>query len=133
MAYILCVINQFCGINAILFYSNQLFLNISNGDTDYAVRKSLQLGVFQIVVTLFSGGVMDWFGRRTLMLCGDAIIILALLSGFYMVDSQADPGYVAYAIFAHIGGFSLSLGPVTVVYITEIMEDISPFMTFIWI
>ena len=66
----ICVMNQFCGINAILFYSNQLFLDISSGDTDYAVKKSLQLGIFQVIVTLVSGAVLDKFGRRTLMLTG---------------------------------------------------------------
>lgn len=65
---------------------------------------------------------MDNFGRRTLMLCGDFLIIIALLSGYYILDldvsSQWDPNFVTYAIFLHIGGFSLSLGPVTVVYIS---------------
>jgi len=32
-----------------------------------------------------------------------------------------------------MAGFSLSLGPITVVYISEIVTDISPYMTFIWI
>lgn len=41
LSFVLCILNQFCGINAILFYSNQLFTNISKGDTHYAVRKSL--------------------------------------------------------------------------------------------
>lgn len=65
---------------------------------------------------------MDNFGRKTLMLCGDFLIIVALLSGYYMLDfssgTQWDPNYVTYAIFLHIGGFSLSLGPITVVYIS---------------
>lgn len=62
---------------------------------------------------------------------------MALLSGYYMVDFDADsnwdPQYVTYAIFVHMAGFSLSLGPITVVYISEIVTDISPYMTFIWI
>jgi hypothetical protein len=33
----------------------------------------------------------------------------------------------------HIGSFSLSLGPITVVYISEIIEDLSPYMSLIWI
>jgi len=70
LAIAISIMAQFSGINAILFYSNQLFLDISHGDADYAVKKSLHLGIFQIVVTLISGGVMDRFGRRTLMICG---------------------------------------------------------------
>lgn len=65
---------------------------------------------------------MDNFGRRTLLIFGDILIILSLFSCYYMLDfdssSQWDPLYVTYAIFLHIGGFSLSLGPITVVYIS---------------
>lgn len=137
LAVVICIMNQFCGINAILFYSNQMFLDISKGDVDYAVMKSLELGIFQIVITLISGAVMDRFGRRTLMICGEVMIVSALLAGYYMIDFDAsskwDPQFVTYAIFVHMAGFSLSLGPTTVVYISEIVEDITPFMTFIWV
>jgi hypothetical protein len=65
---------------------------------------------------------MDKFGRRTLMIGGEILIILALVSGYYMIDfdkdSKWDPQYVTYAIFVHMAGFSLSLGPITVVYIS---------------
>lgn len=70
------------------------------------------------------------------MICGDMLIIFALLAGYFMLDISNSAGwdqYVMYAIFIHIGGFSLSLGPVTVVYISEILRDISPYMTLIWI
>lgn len=81
--------NQFCGINAILFYSNELFMGLSNGDTNYAVSKSLQLGAFQMVITLASGNLLDNFGRRSLLLVGETFVILALLSGYYMLDFDA--------------------------------------------
>ncbi len=80
---------------------------------------------------------MDNFGRRTLLLGGSVMIIIALMTGYYMldfdVDSKWDPHYVTYTVFMHIAGFSLSYGPITVVYISEILEDISSFMTLIWI
>jgi hypothetical protein len=33
-----------------------------------------------------SGYFMDNFGRRTLMICGDLLIIFALLAGYFMLD-----------------------------------------------
>ena len=64
------------------------------------------------------------------------MVISALLISYYMIDFDAsskwDPQLVAYAIFLHMAGFSISLGPITVVYISEIIENISPYMTFIW-
>jgi MFS family permease len=100
------------------------------------VKKSLELGIFQVVITLISGYFMDNFGRRILMLGGVSLIILSLLGGCFMLEfssSSSDSSLVIYLIFMHIGSFSLSLGPVTVVYISEIIEDISPFMTIIWV
>ena len=40
----------------------------------------------------------------------------------YMIDfdkdSKWDPQYVTYAIFVHMAGYSLSIGPITVVYVS---------------
>ena len=114
--------NQFCGINAIMFYANQLFSVISKGDSKYAVLMSFYMGIFQIVITVISGSLLDKFGRRSLMLLGETVVILSLLSAYYMLDYDAvsgwDSKYASYPIFAHIAGFSLSLGPITIVYLS---------------
>ena len=75
--------NQLSGINAIIFYANQLFSTISNGDADEAVKLSFELGVFQIVITVISGLMLDKFGRKTLMIVGNVIIVMSLLAGFF--------------------------------------------------
>lgn len=77
---------------------------------------------------------MDKFGRRFLMIIGTSVVCAALLLGFvveeYLVATQ---GLILIAIFAHISGFSLSLGPISILYISEIMEDLSPYMIMIWV
>jgi hypothetical protein len=35
-------------------------------------------------------------------------------------------------VFIHIIGFSISLGPVSMIYVAEIMEDISIVVKIIW-
>lgn len=74
--------NQLSGINAIIFYANQLFNTISNGDDDEAVKLSFELGIFQIVITVISGLMLDKFGRKTLMVVGNCIIVMSLFAGF---------------------------------------------------
>ena len=122
LAIVLTVMNQFCGINAIIFYANQLFSNLSQGDSKYAVMMSFYLGIFQIIFTLISGSLLDKFGRRSLMLIGETIIIISLLSAYYVLDYDKESGwdakFASYAIFAHIAGFSLSLGPITFIYLS---------------
>jgi hypothetical protein len=82
------------------------------------------LGIFQVGVTLISGYFMDNLGRRILVLCGDFLIIISLVGGYLILDLKVGEQWgwgshlVIYLIFMHIGSFSLSLGPVTVVYIS---------------
>lgn len=42
----------------------------------------LMLGIFQIVVTLVSGFLINKFGRRPLMLIGHSIVVLSLICAF---------------------------------------------------
>lgn len=67
------------------------------------------------------------------MMCGETLIVISLLGASYMMKSGWDPTYASYAIFTHIAGFSLSLGPITLVYISEILGDISIYMVIIWV
>lgn len=81
---------------------------------------SFYLGIFQIIVTIISGTLLDKFGRKTLMAFGDLLITFALISGYLMINvlEGIDSKWIGVVIFLHIGGFSLSLGPVTILYIS---------------
>jgi MFS family permease len=61
---------------------------LSNGNKYGAAKKSLELGIFQVVVTLISGFFMDNFGRRKLMLGGLSLIILSLLGGSLLLELE---------------------------------------------
>lgn len=47
------------------------------------MRYTFYLGILQVVVTFFGGFLIDRFGRRTLMLVGESIIVASLLCGFF--------------------------------------------------
>ena len=49
------------------------------------------------------------------------------------VMTGVNPLWVGFIVFVHIGGFSLSLGPITILYVSEILDDISPYMMLLWI
>lgn len=120
------------GINAILFYANQLFTSIK--PATYTVKDCvLYLGAFQVFVTVIGSLLIDRIGRRTLMLIGQGITTGSLLMGWFFMgfvpDSQST---VVFFIFMHILGFSLSIGPVTMVYISEIMTNLSTIVLLIW-
>lgn len=125
--------NQFSGVNAIFFYAKQLFEQIANHDKTMVQEYIFGLGIFQIVITLISGLLLDKFGRRPLMLVGSAIVVVSLTSAFFVSSVLHLPqSYIAVFVFAHIMGFSLSLGPISMLYASEIMPDISIIILLAW-
>jgi len=68
LAFVIAIANQLSGINAIIFYAKQLFEQVSDSKT--ALKYTYYLGVLQVVVTFFSGFLINNYGRRTLMLFG---------------------------------------------------------------
>jgi MFS family permease len=74
--------NQLSGINAILFYARQVFEHITNHNSLLSKQYTLYLGLLQVVVTFASGFLINRFGRRTLMLLGETMVVSSLLIGF---------------------------------------------------
>ncbi|MFM7858097.1 MAG: MFS transporter, partial [Flammeovirgaceae bacterium] len=70
LGFIFALANQFSGINAIIFYANQVFLHITKDNKDTANLYTVCLGVLQVIVTFISGFLINRFGRRTLMMVG---------------------------------------------------------------
>jgi hypothetical protein len=83
LAVVLALANQLSGINAILFYANQLFNKISKGNAVNASKYVVGLGVFQVIVTFASGFLINQFGRKRLMIIGESIVTASLLLGFF--------------------------------------------------
>ena len=134
LAVVVAVANQFSGINAIIFYAKQVFEHITNGNKEMAQEYSFDLGVLQVVVTFLSGFLINRYGRRTLMLSGMTVIVLSLLGGAVEAWLEDDTSHILLiVVFLHIVGFSLSLGPVGMLYIAEIMENVTLAVCVIWI
>jgi SP family arabinose:H+ symporter-like MFS transporter len=118
ISLILALANQFSGINAILFYAKQVFEHITSNKKELANQYTFYLGVLQVIITFVSGFMINRFGRRSLMLVGETIIVASLLCGFmfdhWVKDSE---NLITFIVFTHIIGFSISLGPVSMLYI----------------
>ena len=60
---------QLSGINAVFYYSTQLFINSGVGE-ESAKYSTIGVGVVMVLMTLISIPLMDRMGRRTLQLYG---------------------------------------------------------------
>jgi len=122
LGIILAVFQQWCGINVIFNYAEEIFsqagYNISNTLMNIAWTGSVNL-----VFTFVALGIVDKGGRRVLMLLGAAglaVIYTALGFGYY-TGVQGLP--MLLLVLAAIGCYGMSLAPITWVVISEIFPN----------
>mmetsp|Transcript_34158 Transcript_34158/g.59675 ORF Transcript_34158/g.59675 Transcript_34158/m.59675 type:complete len:471 (-) Transcript_34158:23-1435(-) len=115
------LIQQWCGINAVINYSTVIFQGIS-GQFMARVFGSIVMLV-NMVATLGGVPFVDRAGRRPLFIVGCAgMMVTHIILG--LLDVLAAPPMVAvFLICIFIIFFEISLGPVTWLYCGEIMID----------
>lgn len=117
---------QVSGINAVIFYTNDIF-----GAANTGIKPELAtiiIGVMQVVATFVSTVIVDRVGRRILLLISDSVMALCTLAlgiYFYLQDDNAENvknlGWLPIlALVVFIICFSLGLGPVPWLMIGEL-------------
>ena len=71
------VCQQFCGINAIIYYSTNIF-KAAGADKAAAFTATAWIGVINVLATLVAIAFVDKAGRRPLLLLGTAVQSFAL-------------------------------------------------------
>ncbi|EGR33992.1 major facilitator superfamily protein, putative [Ichthyophthirius multifiliis] len=125
--FIGCLI-QFCtqlsGVNAILFYSNEIFKEVTQSEMTARIC-TIFLGLNNTLITTIGIKIIQKIGRRTFMLSG---IFVVQLTMYILSILQVSEKSVAVQIlgivliFIYLQGWQLSLGAVTWVYNAEILD-----------
>jgi sugar porter (SP) family MFS transporter len=119
---VLAVFQQWCGINVIFNYAEEIF-----AAAGYSISDTLQniawTGTINIIFTFVALGVVDRKGRRFLLLTGAAGLagIYLLLGAGYSLGIQGLP--MLLVVLAAIGCYSMSLAPIVWVVIAEIFPN----------
>ena len=126
LAIVLMACSQFCGINAILYYSTKIF-EAAGGGKDAAFTSSAWVGLINVLFTFVAIAFVDKAGRRPLLLIGTAVQAVALgLIGwmFYRQQNgqQNGPALLACVIL-FIAAFSMALGPIGWLFCSEIFPN----------
>lgn len=93
MGCVLSLLTQWCGINAVNFYSVTLFTQVANGDFTIINMLTVGDGVISMVVCMIAGLIINRFGRRIVFLVGNGVcaVSLSVLAGLYfLLDSTTD-------------------------------------------
>ena len=119
LAVTIGMFNQLSGINAILYYANDIFsfagFSSLSGD-----KQAVLLGAMNFCATLLAMSVIDKLGRKSLLLIGSvgtAVCLAGVAAIFHAHSHQAD---LVWLLVGFIFFFSISQGAVIWVYISEV-------------
>ena len=105
---------QFCGINAIAYYSSNIFAESGFSPTD-ALLATWGFGMLNWLGALPALYTIDKFGRRTLLLFSYPLMAIFLLvtgCAFWIEDRTARVGVIAAGIYLFTLSYSPGAGPV---------------------
>jgi sugar porter (SP) family MFS transporter len=114
--------NQLAGINAILYYLNDIFAGAGfsqiSGD-----QQAIGIGFTNLVFTMVGMSVIDKLGRKTLLLIGAAGTASCLAGVSWLFATHSHPGALVWLLVTYIAFFALSQGAVIWVYIGEVFPN----------
>jgi sugar porter (SP) family MFS transporter len=118
----LAVFQQWCGINVIFNYAEEIF-RAAGYDISSVLKNIAWTGSVNLAFTFIALGTVDRGGRRPLMLFGAAglSVIYLIMGCSYQAGVKGLP--MLLLVLAAIGCYAMSLAPVTWVVISEIFPN----------
>ena len=122
LGIVLAVFQQWCGINVIFNYAEEVF-KAAGYDISSVLSNIAWTGSVNLAFTFVALGTVDLGGRRPLMLlgAGGLAVIYVVLGGCYAMGTTGLP--MLLLVLSAIACYSMSLAPVTWVVISEIFPN----------
>jgi sugar porter (SP) family MFS transporter len=111
--------NQLSGINAILYYLNDIFAKagFSNVSSD---KQAVLIGFTNLCFTTLAMSIIDKVGRKTLLLIGSVGCAASLAGVATIFLSNSHESLLVWMLIGFIASFSFSQGAVIWVYLSEV-------------
>jgi SP family arabinose:H+ symporter-like MFS transporter len=119
IAVMLMAFSQFSGINAIMYYSTNIFTTAGVGVKD-AFTASALIGLVNVIFTFVAIALVDRAGRRSLLLVGLGVQVVALGAVGLMLQTAASGPALLATILLFIAAFAMALGPIPWIVCSEI-------------
>lgn len=138
LGVVLAVFQQWCGINVIFNYAEEIF-RAAGYDISSVLKNIAWTGSVNLVFTFVALFTVDRLGRRPLMLFGAGGLVLIYLAMGLCYANGVKGLPVLLLVLASIGCYAMSLAPVTWVVISEIFPNrirgaaMSVAVTALWI
>ena len=122
LALMVASFNQLSGINALIYYTADIFAMAGAGRTS-ALLQSVTIGFTNLVFTMLAMTVIDRFGRRRLLLVGALGLAACLGLAAYAFANRRGGTLVLVSLIGYIAFFAFSQGSVIWVYLSEIFPN----------
>jgi sugar porter (SP) family MFS transporter len=120
--FVAITVGMFCqlsGINAILYYLNDIFALAGASKVSGDIQ-AVAVGAANLVATLLAMSVIDKIGRKKLLLFGTAGLAFCLSAISYVFLTHKHLDWLVWLLMIYIAFFAVSQGAVVWVYISEI-------------
>jgi SP family arabinose:H+ symporter-like MFS transporter len=123
LAIAIGVFNQFSGVNAILYYSNDIFekAGFSKGSSDL---QTVAIGFSNLIFTMIAMSLIDRLGRKKLLLIGAAGTAACLAGVAAIFATGRGEQLLVWLLVGFIGFFAFSQGAVIWVYLSEVFPNL---------
>ncbi|MGH9566203.1 MAG: sugar porter family MFS transporter, partial [Candidatus Angelobacter sp.] len=114
--------NQLAGINAILYYLNDIFAFAGYSKVSGNLQ-AVVIGATNLLFTIIAMSVIDRIGRKTLLLIGAAGTAICLAGVATIFFTHHNQSYLLLILVAYIAFFAFSQGAVIWVYLAEVFPN----------
>ena len=114
--------NQLSGINAILYYLNDIFRHAGFSRISGNLQ-AVAIGATNLAFTMIAMSVIDKIGRKTLLLVGSVGTAACLAGVSAIFFSHSHENLLVWLLVGYIAFFAFSQGAVIWVYISEVFSN----------
>ena len=120
---VLSVLQQFTGINAVLYYGADIFEKALGFGKEDVLAQQILLAFVNLIFTFVAMFTVDKFGRKPLLYIGS----IGMIIGFLLLGITLQQGNVGIwsliGVLMFIASFALSMGPVVWVLLAEMFPN----------
>ncbi len=116
------VFNQLSGINAILYYLNDIFSHAGFSKVSGNLQ-AVAIGATNLLFTMIAMSVIDKLGRKTLLLVGSVGTAFCLAGVSIIFFTGQHQSLLVWLLVGYIAFFAFSQGAVIWVYLSEVFPN----------
>jgi SP family arabinose:H+ symporter-like MFS transporter len=116
------VFNQLSGINAILYYLNDIFSHAGFSKVSGNLQ-AVAIGATNLLFTMIAMSVIDKLGRKTLLLVGSVGTAFCLAGVSIIFFTGQHQNLLVWLLVGYIAFFAFSQGAVIWVYLSEVFPN----------